>query len=64
MEWSKLKMESKQESKKGYLTVPYPLTNLEIQNYFQNEPKFKIFILGYFTKYLKGCGVCCTMSIN
>ena len=57
-------MESKQESKKGYLTVPYPLTNLEIQNYFQNEPKFKIFILGYFTKYLKGCGICCTMSIN
>ena len=24
----------------GFLMLPHPLTNLEIQNFFQNEPRF------------------------
>ena len=24
----------------GFLMLPYPLTNFEIQKYYQNEPKF------------------------
>ena len=27
--------------KKGFLTSHHPLSSLEIQRYFQNEPKFK-----------------------
>ena len=26
--------------KQGFLTPPYPLTNFEIQKYYQNEPRF------------------------
>ena len=26
--------------KKGFLTPPHPLTNFEIQKYYQNEPRF------------------------
>ena len=26
--------------KKGFFILPYPLTNFEIQKYYQNEPRF------------------------
>ena len=27
--------------KKGFLILHYPLTNFELQKYYQNEPRFK-----------------------
>ena len=29
------------EKRKIFLMLPHPLTNLEIQRYFQNEPRFE-----------------------
>ena len=31
---------SKRASLKNFLTPPHPLTNFEIQEYYQNEPRF------------------------
>ena len=28
------------KKKNGFLMTPYPLTNFEIQRYYQNEPRF------------------------
>ena len=27
----------------GFLMLPHPLTNFEIQKYYENEPKFNIY---------------------
>lgn len=36
-----IRADDEMNKKKGVLMLPHPLTNLEIQKYFQNEPKFK-----------------------
>ena len=37
--------------KNGFLMLSHPLTNFEIQKYYQNEPRFNVFILGRIYKY-------------
>ena len=37
--------------KNGFLMLSHPLTNFEIQKYYQNEPRFNVFILDRIYKY-------------
>ena len=40
--------------KMGFLIPPHPLTNFEIQNYYQNEPRFNgVFARNNFPKKIK-----------
>ena len=38
----------------GFLVPPHPLTNFEIQNYYQNEPRFnRVFSIDNMPKKIK-----------
>ena len=42
----------------GFLMLPHPLTNFEIQKYYQNEPRFNgVFSRNNLAKKKKGWGV-------
>ena len=42
----------------GFLIPPYPLTNFEIQKYYQNEPKFNgVYSRDYLPKIKDGAFV-------
>ena len=43
-------------SRQGFLMLPHPLTNFEIQKYYQNEPKFKGLLK--FIKIYKEWSIC------
>ena len=40
MWWSYLSRWNGDQSSAGFLMLPYPLTNFEIQKYYQNDPGF------------------------
>ena len=47
---------SKRSSLKNFLTPPHPLTNFEIQDYYQNEPKFNgVFSRDNLPNTIKNC---------
>ena len=42
----------------GFLILPYPLTNFEIQEYYENEPKFNgVFSRDNLPKKIKDGGI-------
>ena len=42
----------------GFLMPPLPLTNFEIQKYYQNEPRFNgVFLRNNLPKKIKGWGI-------
>ena len=43
----------------GFLMPPHPLTNFEIQRYYQNEPRFNgVFSRNNLPKKNQGLGIC------
>ena len=43
----------------GFLMLPHPLTNFEIQKYYQNEPKFNVvFSRDNLTENIMDGGIC------
>ena len=44
---------------KNFLIPPYPLTNIEIQKYYQNKTTFSgVYSRGNFSKKNEGWGLC------
>ena len=42
----------------GFLMPPHPLTNFEVQNYYQNEPRFNgVYCRNILPKKNKGWGI-------
>ena len=43
----------------GFLMLPHPLTNFEIQKYYENEPRFNgVYSRNNLPKKNKGWGIC------
>ena len=47
------------QKKNGFLVPPHPLTNFEIQEYFENKPRFNgVYSRDNLPKKNKGWGLC------